>query len=157
MHHTVVAPRYQYYMGCQCCTLHSPLLSGQGVTPQSAPVLLSLIKHSVRQSGRLWWSRSQSHLVSPSVGQCQPVSSFTNWEDHQGAATRGGCSNGMIWIPPFNPSWPATHKLFHNWIELLFNSSAGAGGNLTASDTEEPEGTSCTFFLSGLGTSWQTF
>ena len=19
--------------------------------------------------------------------------------------------NGMIWIPPFNPSWPATHKL----------------------------------------------
>ena len=29
--------------------------------------------------------------------------------------------NGMIWIPSFNPSWPATHKLFHNWIELLFN------------------------------------
>ena len=21
-----------------------------------------------------------------------------------------------------NPSWPASHKLFHNWIELLFNS-----------------------------------
>ena len=40
----------------------------------------------------------------------------------QGGISRPCSSaNGIIWIPPPNPSWPATHKLFHNWIEFLFS------------------------------------
>ena len=40
---------------------------------------------------------------------------------HCGISRPCSSANGIIWIPPPNPSWPATHKLFHNWIELLFN------------------------------------
>ena len=52
----------------------------------------------------------------------------------------------MIWIPPFNPSWPATHKLFHNWIELLFNSFALEGTPHHLADHKPV--TSCTLLVS---------
>ena len=78
------------------------------------------------------------------------------WEVRAASPVHGGISrpcssaNGIIWIPPPNPSWPATHKLFHNWIEFLFSREYMPPSRETL--------TSCTMITDTSGTQiWVSF
>ena len=69
---------------------------------------------------------------------------------HGGISRPCSSANGIIWIPPPNPSWPATHKLFHNWIEFLFSREYMPPSRETL--------TSCTMITDTSGTQiWVSF